>query len=88
MLKKRAQGMSMNIIVVAAIALIILVVLIVIFVGRTGKFAGGLEECKGGCVPTDADCQGEYQKIDRLGKCIGDDGKDTGETCCITVVPR
>ena len=89
MLNKKAQGMSMNIIVVAAIALIILVVLIVIFVGRTGKFAGSIEECKGSCVSSIDQCQGDYQRIDRLGKCLMSDGEPdpTNTHCCITVVP-
>lgn len=35
---KRAQGLSLNVIIVAAIALIVLVVLIMIFTGRLGIF--------------------------------------------------
>ena len=79
----------MNIIVVAAIALIILVVLIVIFVGRSGKFAGSIAECKGTCVSSIDQCQGDYQRIDRLGKCLLPDGEEdtTNPYCCISVVP-
>jgi len=85
---KKAQGMSMNIIVVAAIALIILVVLIVVFIGRTGKFAASVEECKGTCVASNSACSGDYQKVDRTGKCVLTDGKpDTSNpVCCISVV--
>ena len=35
---KKAQGISINVIVVAAIALIVMVVLVIIFTGRVGKF--------------------------------------------------
>jgi len=35
---KRAQGMSLNVIIIAALALIVLVVLTAIFIGRLGSF--------------------------------------------------
>jgi len=40
---KKAQGISINVIIIAAIALIILVVLIAVFTGRFGIFAGGVK---------------------------------------------
>jgi len=45
MLQKKAQGLSMNVIIIAAIALIVLVVLIMIFTGRMGLFTGGIKTC-------------------------------------------
>jgi hypothetical protein len=85
---KKAQGMSMNIIVVAAIALIILVVLIVIFVQRSGKFATSVEACPGNCVPDADSCQGEYKKVDRFSKCVMRDGSpnEANPICCVSVV--
>ena len=41
---KKAQGISLNVIIIAAIALIVLVVLIAIFTGRLGVFVGGLSD--------------------------------------------
>ena len=38
MVNKKGQGLSLNVIIVAAIALIVLVVLIAIFAGRAGAF--------------------------------------------------
>jgi hypothetical protein len=38
MINKRGQGLSLNVIIVAAIALVVLVVLIAIFAGRAGDF--------------------------------------------------
>tara|TARA_Y100000310_G_scaffold344364_1_gene456780 strand:- start:18050 stop:18418 length:369 start_codon:yes stop_codon:yes gene_type:complete len=38
MVNKKGQGLSLNVIIVAAIALVVLVVLIVIFTGRAGDF--------------------------------------------------
>jgi hypothetical protein len=47
---KKAQGMSLNVVVVAVIAIVILVVLIVIFSGKTRLFTKTLADCeaKGG----------------------------------------
>jgi hypothetical protein len=47
MTTKKAQGMSMTTIVIAAIALLVLVVLIMIFTGRIGGFTKGLDSCTG-----------------------------------------
>ena len=41
---KKAQGLSMNVIIIAAIALIILVVLVVIFAGRSKIFSSTTTE--------------------------------------------
>jgi len=38
MVSKKGQGLSLNVIIIAAIALVVMVILIVIFVGQTGKF--------------------------------------------------
>jgi hypothetical protein len=47
---KKGQGISLNVIVIAAIALLVLVLLSVIFVGRIGQFGTKSSECeeKGG----------------------------------------
>ena len=48
----KSQGLSFNVIIIAAIALIILVVLIAVFTGRFGLFSSGLKEaanCDKGC---------------------------------------
>jgi len=44
---KKSQGISVNVIIIAAIALIVLVVLIAVFTGRFGLFSKGLNECHG-----------------------------------------
>ncbi len=41
---KKAQGLSLNTIVIAALALLVLVVLVLIFTGRIGKFGQGVDE--------------------------------------------
>ena len=50
----RAQGISMNTIIIAAIALVVLVVVVLIFVNKLGDFRTSAEACKtkqGDCKP-------------------------------------
>ncbi|NTV22837.1 MAG: hypothetical protein HGA85_00490 [Nanoarchaeota archaeon] len=50
---RKAQSMSINTVVVAAIALLILVVIIAIFAGRIKIFTGGTQDCgtqQGSCM--------------------------------------
>jgi len=42
-MNKKSQGISVNVIIIAAIALIVLVVLIAVFTGRFGGFTGGVK---------------------------------------------
>lgn len=42
MFNKKGQGLSLNVIIVAAIALIVLVLLVMIFTGRIGIFQSGV----------------------------------------------
>lgn len=44
MISKKAQGLSLNVIIIAALALIVLVVLVVIFTGRTAVFERGVSK--------------------------------------------
>jgi len=63
--KRRAQGLSFTVIVVAALVLIVLVVILAVFTGNFGKFTKDIESCalKGGnCKPTQ--CAENEQTID------------------------
>jgi len=54
-MNKKAQGLSINVIIIVAIALIVLVVLIAIFTGRLGAFTSGLQgatSCNDVCKAT------------------------------------
>lgn len=91
---KKAQGMPINIIIIAAIALIVLVVLVIIFTGKTGKFGKGVDETAGSfknmCeIPgTNREC------VSSTGQCTPDIGteirgrfsdcekKSSGYICC------
>jgi len=83
-MKKKAQGMSINVIIIAAIALIVLVVLVAVFTGRFGMFTKGVEQCdasKGksaGCVAR-ADCN----PPDKLPIAGTNCERTEGQICCI-----
>ena len=75
-MKKRAQGLSMRTIVLAAIALTVLIVVIVIFSGQVGKVSEGFTSAREStnlcrtdlpnnqeCVKEDALCQTGWEKI-------------------------
>ena len=52
-MKKKAQGLSLNTIIIAAIVLIVLVVLWAIFTGRMGVFTKGVKEAEAQLKCTD-----------------------------------
>ncbi|HSU73159.1 MAG TPA: hypothetical protein VLJ21_04910 [Candidatus Binatia bacterium] len=56
---KRAQGISINVIVITAIALIVLIVLVIVFTGRVQLFGKGLGTCRGSCVTSAVNCNGD-----------------------------
>jgi hypothetical protein len=84
---KKAQGISMNVIVIAVIALLVLVVLSVIFMTNTGVFVRGVIDCtqKGGqCVSINEACPVAYPTEYATWKCLNPDGTvDEEEKCCI-----
>ena len=61
MMNKKAQGLSINVIIITALALIVLVVLVVIFTGRTGIFKGSVEK--------EGDAELTKLRITEYGKC-------------------
>ena len=95
-MKKKAQGLSLNVIIIAAIGLLVLVVLAIIFTGRTGIFVKESDKCdvkfgsSGECVDSREVCVGAYNKIS-WGACdLDNDGKygyndDENGYCCVTV---
>ena len=80
MKSKKAQGLPMNTIVIAAIVLVVLVVLIMIFTGSIGKWRQDIEEKP--CTEVGGECQDPPCDIaagsmPTRGKC------DPGKVCCI-----
>lgn len=88
-MSRKAQGMSMNVIVVAALALLILVILAIIFMGRMGKTTQGVDQCKGVCVPSSEDCtmKGEYYKVSSEPCYVGGtkEADTANPVCCVGV---
>ena len=71
---KKAQGISLNVIIIAVLALIVLVVLVIIFTGSTGDVSQDIKSCRGPvfeCVDDQAKCDG----LESF-KC------PTGKKCC------
>lgn len=85
-MSKKAQGLSMNVIIIAAIALLVLVILAVIFIGRMGQTTKGIDICKGQCVADRTECKalGPYYDTAQ-GDCVDANGDPTGEVCCVGV---
>ena len=52
---RKAQGLPLNTIIIAALVLIVLVLLVLIFTGRMNIFRKGIETCSGTCQST-SDC--------------------------------
>jgi len=83
-MRKKAQGLSITTIIVAAIALIVLVVIIAIFTGRLGVFSGSLgkiseNDCKD--IPG-ARCIGSNEQ------CKVDEVRAFGKTGCLAASPN
>jgi len=81
MIKKRnAQGLSMNVLIMATMAIIVLVVLIAIFSNQSGKSIKTLESCegRGGKCEFSSDCSGGL-KLD-FKEC-----KKDNKICCVKI---
>ncbi len=86
---KKAQGISLNVIIVAAIALLVLVVLAFIFTGRIALFSKGLADCDevaGASCEYDCSDLGEGYIKDPTRACFDASGDVIqGESCCVKV---
>ena len=83
---KKAQGISINIIIIAAIALLVLVILSVIFIGKIGTFSTSVGDCKnkgGQCVLASEDCPADYPSVYLDWTCP--DVDEESQRCCIKV---
>jgi hypothetical protein len=96
---KKAQGISINTIVIAAIAVLVLVVLAAILVVQSGKFSTTLQSCEdvgGRCKdidrgnPTTLGCDRTidgFQNPSLRWQCLrtenGDTYVDTDKVCCL-----
>ena len=81
-LRKKAQGLPMNVIVLGVISLIVLVVLIFIVVSQTGVLNKGLLDCqsKGGSCISESACSADVVNYN----CPGDDDEGSDIVCCLS----
>ena len=81
---KKAQGLSLNTIIIAVLVLIVLVILVLIFSGKIVDFREGISSCSVRCESSSAECLEDENPI-YLSGCDADaDGKaDGGNYCCI-----
>ncbi|MFC1691534.1 hypothetical protein ACFL0W_05130 [Nanoarchaeota archaeon] len=87
--RKKAQGMSMNIIIMAVIALIVLAVLIIIFYGKAKLFSQA-DSCinqGGACADSSGKCTKENPIISRAKDCPSPDPTKPKEPgiCCLAI---
>ncbi len=88
-MSKKAQGLSINVIIVAAIALIVLVVLVAIFTGRLGIFGKEVSEIGLECTDyKEGDNTASWQS-DACGEgfkeifTAKDSDEHAGQYCCV-----
>ena len=84
---KKAQGVSITVVIVAAIALIVLVVLAAIFIGRAGTFRKAVAECESlgnsRCFSIDEGCQEPYSTPRPDVACYTGGELNEEEICCL-----
>lgn len=84
---KKAQGISLETIVVAVIVLFVLAVLLLVFTGRINVFGMGLKECstiQGTCRLSNPGCDAEGRAALYGGRCLksGTTDTDPSQVCC------
>lgn len=86
---KKAQSLSLNTIVIAALVLIVFVVLVFIFTGRISIFAGDVSSCEsqgGTCSVTECDVSTSVKLSFTQAKCsekLDANNQKIVQYCCI-----
>ena len=95
---KKAQGLPLTTIIIAALGIFVLIILIVIFTGRVGIFGKSLSTCPGECLPKN-ECSekggaslgpGYLNPNNHSITCSGDEPKassftPSGNICCLGI---
>ena len=78
---KKAQGLPLNTIVIAALVLLVLVILALILTGKLGNFAAKTNECltNGGTCDSDTVCKAGAEGF------IGHLNCENNKNCCIGI---
>ena len=90
MMRTKGQGISLTVIVVAAVALLVLVVLSIIFIGRIGPFSKETASCEtqqGQCVFGDGPSACLTENGGNGGTYVSGSSYtcDEGQVCCLPV---
>ena len=85
---KKAQGISVNVIIIAAIALLVLVILSVVYIGRMGDWGAQTADCenKGGRCAEECGSE-DYGTDDYPTPYLAWVCSNEGEKCCIKAGP-
>ncbi|MCK5107830.1 MAG: hypothetical protein KAQ83_03825, partial [Nanoarchaeota archaeon] len=76
---KKAQGLSLNTIIIAALVIMVLVILILVFTGRMGSFSAQSESCQAKGGQCKEDCVEGAEMVSVLGgTCVSED-----QVCCV-----
>jgi len=81
---KKAQGMSMNVIIIAALAIIVLIILVVVMTGKFNIFGTTMRDCSaqgGDCLDQ---CNEGYARL-RFTNCDDEIEYPEGAVCCVPV---
>ena len=87
--KRRSQGLSINVLIVAAIALIVLVVLAAMFTGRVKIFSEGLQSCRSqqGECESGISCPDNTALVTNAKCPESDDDKNNNRNLCCVSIP-
>ena len=90
MQNKKAQGLTLNTVVIAILVLLVLVILSLIFLKGVKPISEGIAACenKGGACIARNQCNPDTDRIITGVSCSGADGKagtpdDVNEVCCV-----
>jgi len=82
---KRAEGLSLNVVIIAILALLVLLVVSLIFTGRLALFNKGIDSCAGQCVENTQECADLDGQPQYTGKCREGGGQPDASKpyCCV-----
>ncbi len=87
---KKAQSISINTIVVAAIALVVMILIVMIFTGRMTIFrisSGSCDSANGRCIDVEQakeTCNDDFNKMKWEFKCFTGSQEDKTKVCCVS----
>ena len=79
---KKAQGLSMNVIIIAALAIIVLIILVVVMAGRFNLFGSTARSCEAQAGTCKEACEAGEAKM-FFTDCADKNPNTEDHTCCI-----